>query len=72
MNYIKRLQSERSEQLESAKAISTDLQYMLEYLASSKFHVDTTVQVYDILHLIPPIRNSVSALAQSLTTNNVL
>ncbi len=72
MNYIKRLQTDRAVHAESAKDISADIQSFLELLASDKFNgLDNGerkdwISVSDVLHIILPIRNSVSALAQDL------
>ena len=67
MNYIKRLQGEKAEAIESARTIETELSDLISYLCCDKFHVDTRVQVGDVLRVLLPIRNNVTSLATTLS-----
>ena len=53
MNYIKRLQGEKAETIESARTIETELNDLISYLCCDKFRVDTRVQVGDVLAVLP-------------------
>ena len=48
MNYIKRLQAENAEHRKTIRAACQEVEDLYGYLASSKFHEDTTVQVADV------------------------
>ena len=63
MNYIKQLQAEKAEAIASARTIETELNDLISYLCCDKFHVDTRVQVGDVLRVLLPIRNNVSSLS---------
>jgi hypothetical protein len=63
MNYIKRLQVEKAEAIESARTIETELNDLISYLCCDKFRVDTRVQVGDVLRVLLPIRKNVTYLA---------
>ena len=67
MNYIKQLQVDNAEALAAARLIETEINHLISYLSCSKFHVDTRVQVSDVLRDILPIRNNVTYLAASLS-----
>ena len=49
MNYIKQLQADKAEALDAAQLIETEINHLISYLSCSKFHVDTRVQVGDVL-----------------------
>jgi hypothetical protein len=66
MNYIKRLQVEKAEAIESARTIETELNDLISYLCCDKFRVDTRVQVGDVLRVLIPIRNNVTYLATNI------
>ena len=73
MNYIKQLQADKAEALESARSIEAAINHLISYLSCPKFHVDTRVQVGDMLRDLLPIRNDVTHLAVNLSnrvTNN--
>jgi hypothetical protein len=67
MNYIKRLQVEKAEAIESARTIETELNDLISYLCCDKFRVDARVQVGDVLRILLPIRNNVTYLAANLS-----
>ena len=67
MNYIKRLQADKAEALAAARLIETEINHLISYLSCSKFHVDTRVQVSDVLRDRPPMRKNVIYLAVSLS-----
>ena len=50
MNYIKQLQADKAEALDSARSIEAAINHLISYLSCPKFHVDTRVQVGDVLH----------------------
>ena len=60
MNYIKQLQADKAEALDSARSIETEINDLISYLCCDKFRVDTRVQVGDVLRVILPIRNTVT------------
>jgi hypothetical protein len=66
MNYINRLQNVCKDQAVASREAEEEINHFLSYLSSSKFSVDTTVQVSDVLHFLLPLRNKVSAIAQDL------
>jgi len=66
MNYIKQLQADKAEALAAARLIETEIN-LISYLSCSKFHVDTRVQVSDVLRDVLPIRNNVTYLAATLS-----
>ena len=67
MNYIKQLQADKAEAIASARIIETELNDLISYLCCDKFHVDTRVQVGDVLRVLLPIRNNVTYLATTLS-----
>ena len=69
MNYIKRLQVEKAEAIESARTIETELNDLISYLCCDKFRVDTRVQVGDVLRVLLPIRNNVTYLEANLSSS---
>ena len=60
MNYIKQLQADKAEALDSARSIETEINHLISYLSGPKFHVDTRVRVGDVLRDLLPILNSVT------------
>ena len=50
MNYISKLQAQNQRLLDILQTQHDNMQDLREYLESSKFYQDTTVQVADILH----------------------
>ena len=71
MNYIKQLQADKAEALDAARTIETEISDLISYLCSDKFHVDTRVQVGDVLRVLLPIRNNVSSLATTLSASTL-
>ena len=73
MNYIKQLQADKAEALDSARSIETEINDLVSYLCCDKFRVDTRVQVGDVLRALLPIRNTVTYIDANLsgTTINV-
>ena len=67
MNYIKQLQADKAEALDAAQLIETEINQLISYLSCSKFHVDTRVQVGDVLRDLLPIRNDVTHMAANLS-----
>jgi len=67
MNYIKQLQADKAEALDSARSIEAAINHLISYLSCPKFHVDTRVQVGDVLRDLLPIRNDVTYMAVSLS-----
>ena len=65
MNYIKQLQADKAEALDSARSIEAAINHLISYLSCPKFHVDTRVQVGDVLRDLPPIHNDVAHMAVS-------
>ena len=59
MNYIKRLRADKAEAFAAARLIETEINHLISYLSCSKFHVDTRVQVSDVLRDVLPMRNNV-------------
>jgi hypothetical protein len=49
MNYIKQLQADKAEALDSARSVEAAINHLISYLSCPKFHVDTRVQVGDML-----------------------
>jgi hypothetical protein len=73
MNYIKQLQADKAEALDSARSVKAAINYLISYLSCPKFHVDTRVQVGDVLRDLIPIRNDVTHMDATLSnggTNN--
>ena len=72
MNYIKQLQADKAEALDSARSIETEINDLVSYLCCDKFRLDTRVQVGDVLRALLPIRNTVTYIALNLlpTTTN--
>ena len=68
MNYIKQLQADKAEALDSARSIEAAINHLISYLSCPKFHVDTRVQVDDMLRDLLPIRNDVTHMAANLST----
>ena len=67
MNYIKQLQADNAEALDSARSIEAAINHLISYLSCPKFHVDTRVQVGDVLRDLLPIRNYVTHMATTLS-----
>jgi hypothetical protein len=67
MNYIKQLQADKADALDAARSIETEINHLISYLSCSKFHVDTRVQVGDVLRDLIPIRNNVVYVAATLS-----
>ena len=67
MNYIKQLQADKAEALDSARSIEAAINHLISYLSCPKFHVDTRVQVGDVLRDLLPIRNDVTHMALTLS-----
>jgi hypothetical protein len=67
MNYIKQLQADKAEALESGRSIEAATNHLVSYLSCPKFHADTRVQVGDILRDSLPIRNNVTHMAATLS-----
>jgi len=67
MNYIKQLQAEKAEAIDSARTIETEINDLISYLCADKFHIDTRVQVGDVLRILLPIKNNVTYLVASLS-----
>jgi hypothetical protein len=63
MNYIKQLQADKAEALDSARSIEAAINHLISYLSCPKFHVDTRVQVGEVLPGLLPIRNDVTYIA---------
>jgi len=55
MNYIKQLQAKKAEAIDSARTIETEINDLISYLCADKFHIDTRVQVGDVLRVLLPI-----------------
>jgi hypothetical protein len=73
MNYIKQLQADKAEALDSARSVEVAINHLISYLSCPKFHFDTRVQVGDVLRDLLPIRNDVTHMAVNLSnggTNN--
>ena len=66
MNYIKQLQAGKAEALDAARSIETAINHLISYLSCPKFHVDTRVQVGDVLRDLLPIRNDVTHITLTL------
>jgi hypothetical protein len=66
MNYIKQLQADKAEALDFARSIEAAINHLISYLSCPKFHVDTRVQVGDVLRDLLPIRNDVTHVAATL------
>jgi len=45
MNYIKQLQTDKAEAIDTARTIETEINDLISYLCCDKFRVDTHVQV---------------------------
>jgi hypothetical protein len=71
MNYIKQLQADKAEALDSARSIETEINDLVSYLCCEKFRVDTRVQVGDVLRALLPIRDTVTYLATNLSTSTI-
>jgi Domain of unknown function (DUF3560) len=56
MNYIKQLQADKAETLDSARSIEAAINHLISYLSCLKFHVNTRVQVGDVLRDLLPIQ----------------
>ena len=73
MNYIKQLQADKAEAMAAARSIETEINDLVSYLCCPKFHLDTRVQVGDVLRVLLPIQKNVTYLTASLsngTTNS--
>ena len=67
MNYIKQLQTDKAEALDSARSIEAAINHLISYLSCPKFHVDTRVQVGDVL----PSRNDVIHIEVTLSKRGI-
>ena len=67
MNYIKQLQADKAEALDTARSIETAVNHLISYLSCPKFHVDTRVQVGDVLRDLIPLRNYVIYMALTIS-----
>jgi hypothetical protein len=67
MNYIKQLETDKAEAIDTARTIETEINNLISYLYCDKFRVDTRVQVGDVLRVLLPIRNNVTYLAATLS-----
>jgi hypothetical protein len=67
MNYIKQLQADKAEALDSARSMEAAINHLISYLSCPKFHVDTRVQVGDVLRDLLPIRNNVTYMITTLS-----
>jgi hypothetical protein len=67
MNYIKQLETDKAEAIDTARTIETEINNLISYLYCDKFRVDTRVQVGDVLRALLPIRNNVSYLATTIS-----
>ena len=70
MNYIKQLQVDKAEALDSARSIEAAINHLISYLSCPKFHVDTRVQIDDVLRDLLPIRNDVTHMAVTLSNGS--
>jgi hypothetical protein len=59
VNYIKRLEAQNKVLGEALNTYTRELARLEQYLASPKFHEDTTVQVSDVFTRLSEIRMSV-------------
>jgi hypothetical protein len=71
MNYIKQLQADKAEALDSARSIETEINDLISYLSCDKFRVDTRVQVGDVLRALLPIRNNVTYIVTNLSSASI-
>ena len=71
MNYIKQLQTDKAEALDSARSIETEINDLVSYLCCDKFRLDTRVQVGDVLRALLPIRNTVAHLAVTVSQSTI-
>ena len=60
MNYIKKLQIIADARAEQVADCNDNLNYLLAYLQSDKFHRDSTIQVQDVLNRLQSLRDSLS------------
>jgi hypothetical protein len=67
MNYIKQLQADKAEALDTARSIETAINHLISYLSCPKFHVDTRVQVGDVLRELIPLHNYVIHMALTIS-----
>jgi hypothetical protein len=67
MNYIKQLQADKAEALDSARSIETEINHLISYLSYPKLHIDTRVQVGDVLRDLLPSENNVIYVDASLS-----
>ena len=52
MNYIKQLQADKAEALDSARSLEVAINHLIFYLSCPKFHVDTREQVGGVLRVL--------------------
>ena len=71
MNYIKQLQADKAEALDSARSIETEINDLVSYLCCDKFRLDTRVQVGDVLQALLPIQNTVIYFAANLSRTTI-
>ena len=58
MNYIKRLQEQKTQLCDEKVAGLDALHDLYRYLQSEKFHTDTTVQISDVFARLEPVRKA--------------
>lgn len=56
MNYIKRMQAEKRADAAELTGLQCGLSDLIQYLSSSKFYEDTTVQTADVIRRIAEFR----------------
>ncbi len=66
MNYINQLQHACKDPAAASREAENAINDLIIYLNSPKFYRDTTVQVSHVFHVLVPIRNQVSSIAQEL------
>ena len=69
MNYIKRLQADKAETLDSARSIEAAINHLISYLSCPKSHLDTRVQVGDVLRDLLPIEPGANQFAGQSTSS---
>jgi hypothetical protein len=71
MNYIKQLQADKADALDSARSIETEINDLISYLRGDKFRVDTRAQAGDVLRALLPIRDAITHLAANLSKSTI-
>jgi hypothetical protein len=70
-NYIKHLQGIQRDAHFLGDQAQTELDDLVNYLLSSKFHTDPTVQVKDVLRRLEPVRSALTDLLYVTHPNNM-